>query len=224
MTITWSPAKTISCKETIQVSDNFGSKKDVSLVLKSVDLKKTSKKSGLISIPKRLKMKTPSPPSNLRRSMFSKKTVETRIVSEEIHEYMEYKEFQECHQIGERSVLAPKNYNCTSNIFEKETINYSTLDTMFDLKSPLKDKKSNPDPPTPSNASGIFDNFKFTPATETKTKSTSKLEYFASMPTPQASRREDFSRKNLMNVEISPEISPKHQIQPENSEFIQYEC
>lgn len=205
MTISWSPLKAVSCKETIQLTDSLGNKKDVSLVFKSLELKKTSKKPGVISIPKRLKMKTPSPPGNLRRSIFSKK-VTTTTVHQEVEEVCEYQQVI----VEERPALAPRNMNA-SNIFETDVINFSTIDSMFEITSPKKVRIEKSVPTTPLgdiNASDIFDNIKFTPATETKSKSTSKLEYFASMPTPQGVRRGEYTRKNLMN-EVSPDAELK---------------
>lgn len=61
--IVWSPLKVISCREVIQIGYDDGNKKEVSLILKSRELKKGStRKSTVRAFPKKLKLKSPSPP------------------------------------------------------------------------------------------------------------------------------------------------------------------
>lgn len=66
--VIWSPVKVVSCRETIQISDGNGNKKDVSVILKSSELKKGGRKAGPMGFSKRLKLKSPSPPRTFMKS------------------------------------------------------------------------------------------------------------------------------------------------------------
>jgi abnormal spindle-like microcephaly-associated protein len=195
MELIWVPTKLECCRETLQLLDQYGNKKDISVILKSVELKKVAKRTGNVfhQVPKKLKMKNPSPPRNLiaRRSIVTKKTSIVETV--EIHKL--------------RSPLGQRNEH-----FNIDAINFSSIDMTYETRTVgANEDQENTSPNTPVNASSLFDNLKFTPATETKSKSTSKLEYLASLPTPQDLRREDFvqinntTRRNLIINGISPD-------------------
>lgn len=84
--------------------------------------------------------------------------------------------------------------------------------------SPAADKE-NASPSTPRSASGLFDNIRFTPQTETKNRGESKLEFLASLPTPVASKREDIilsesaPRKNIKRNLYEAEIEEIDEIE-----------
>lgn len=209
MELVWIPTKVEGCRENLQLSDQFGNKKDIAIVLKSVELKKIVKRSTnpLIAIPKKLKLKSPSPPrSFIKRSVITKKstwsTMEIQVENSRSKKPIE----------PSPSPLTERNLNNASNIFSANPINYSAIDDMFENNENKENVASSESPSTPQ-ASTLFDNIKFTPATETKTRSTSKLEYLASLPTPCDFNRgssivsSNTVRRNLVENGISPEVS-----------------
>lgn len=195
MELIWNPVKISSCREVIQISDENGNKKDVSVILKSCELKKTSNRNRVAStggFPKKLKLKTPSPPQAFSRMATTSKTIKTYEVRE---------------ILGPQQLISSPLRNTSNtpkaNFFDR--ISYSSCANI------LADKE-NSSPQTPKNASALFDNIRFTPLTETKPKCESKLEYLASLPTPVGLRREEIpvneatTRRNLMDAGISPGV------------------
>ncbi|XP_059610908.1 protein abnormal spindle [Phlebotomus argentipes] len=70
--ITWSPPKAVACREVIQFTDSRGFRKDVAVVLKSVEQRKGVKKPLRASNApqmKRTKTKTPTPPRRVGRKV-----------------------------------------------------------------------------------------------------------------------------------------------------------
>lgn len=158
--LAWSPVEVTSCRETMQISDERGNKTDVAVVLKSCALKKpNSKKNTVSGFPKKLKMKTPSPPSHFGRLASTSKT--TKASSTE----------------NEAPPMSPlrnaTNLRKPEFLDRIEICNFATI---------LLDKENAP--ATPRNVSTLLDNIRFTPLTETKPKCDSKLQYLASLPTP----------------------------------------
>lgn len=162
--LVWSPLALISCRETVQIADERGNKKDVAVILKSCELKKTNgRKTGATGYPKKLKMKTPSPPNHFFRSVSTAKAkVETS-------------------ENGALPMSPLRNATNFRNTELLDRIDFSTCATI------VLDKENAP--ATPRNVSSLFDNIRFTPLTETKPKCESKLEYLASLPTPVGSSR-----------------------------------
>ncbi|ETN63476.1 microtubule binding protein [Anopheles darlingi] len=75
--IVWNPTTALIGKELIIFTDSLGHRKDVQLILKSIELKPTSRKSVAKSftVPTKLKLKSPSPPKvNIKRNVLPKKT------------------------------------------------------------------------------------------------------------------------------------------------------
>lgn len=89
--------------------------------------------------------------------------------------------------------------------------------------------KENASPSTPRGASGLFDNIRFTPQTETKKKCESKLEFLASLPTPVASKREDIilsesaPRRKIIIDDISPDARRLYEQRTPQRELIEEE-
>uniref|UniRef100_A0A182LVJ5 Calponin-homology (CH) domain-containing protein n=1 Tax=Anopheles culicifacies TaxID=139723 RepID=A0A182LVJ5_9DIPT len=74
--VVWNPQQLIVGKEVVILTDSIGNKKDVQFVLKTVELKSVGRKpvSKSFAVPKKLKLKSPSPPKvKLRRNVLPKK-------------------------------------------------------------------------------------------------------------------------------------------------------
>ncbi|CAO1402944.1 unnamed protein product [Diamesa serratosioi] len=192
--IVWSPVKVVSCREILQLTDNYGNKKDIAIILKSVELKKTgNRKLGSMNHPQKLKfkIKSPSPVRSVSKTTFMKKTT---IYNEYIEKRAPIKE-----------PLAPSSRTFASqNVFNCDSVNVNKFDSDFNYR----DKENTP--ATPANASTLFDSIKFTPATETKSKSSSKLEYLSSLPTPVG-----ISRENMVFTENTTRRKLEHDISPD---------
>ncbi|CAO1438479.1 unnamed protein product [Diamesa tonsa] len=209
--VVWKPLKVVSCREILQLTDNYGNKKDIAIILKSIELKKAgSRKLGSSNHPQRLKFKTktPSPAKSVSRTTFMKKTTIYKEYSEEIH-HTTKEPMRESLAPSTRTFASQNAFNCDSTRFSRVENEYKYTD------------KENT-PVTPANASALFDSIKFTPATETKSKSSSKLEYLSSLPTPVGISRDNMvftetaTRRKLEN-DISPDVDSRRQ-QNENKE------
>ncbi|XP_050085131.1 protein abnormal spindle [Anopheles aquasalis] len=74
--IVWNPTTALIGKELLIFTDSLGHRKDVQLILKSIELKPTCRKAVAKSfvVPTKLKLKSPSPPKvNLKRNVLPKK-------------------------------------------------------------------------------------------------------------------------------------------------------
>lgn len=166
-------------KETLQFTDDRGFKKDVSVILKSID-KNLTKKLLIKSVPvvtKKLKLKGPSPP---KRSPLRLKTTRTSSSAVLITKKVEVQStfVEQKIDIEIKSPLRSRN--------PFDSYNFSNIGQDFfgsEFRSAKKQNKENCSPKTattPTNASSIFDRIQFTPATDKK----GSLEYLASLPTP----------------------------------------
>uniref|UniRef100_A0A4Y0BN53 Calponin-homology (CH) domain-containing protein n=1 Tax=Anopheles funestus TaxID=62324 RepID=A0A4Y0BN53_ANOFN len=75
--VVWNPQQLIVGKEVIILTDSIGNRKDVQFILKTVELKSVGRKpvSKSFAVPKKLKLKSPSPPKvKLKRNVIPKKT------------------------------------------------------------------------------------------------------------------------------------------------------
>lgn len=169
----------------IQICDDSGNKKDIAVILKSCELKKTtSRKIAPQSYTKTLKLKPPSPPKSFILSSSQKsRNVQSPTPEKAMSPLRNATNLQQ-HDLLQRNIISP-----IAMLPDKE----NTL------------------PRTPRNASGLFDNIRFTPQTETRTKCESKLEFLASLPTPVASKREDIilsesAPRRKIIVDASPDI------------------
>lgn len=208
--IVWSPVKIVSCRELIQISDGNGNKKDVAVILKSCELKKiSSRKRGPAGLPKKLKLKAPSPPKHFflptSATTSSKSSAPTDVAFE--------------NNVAKLPLSPLRN---TANL----NMQADRLDHTNNLSyRHLNTNKENSAPFTPKNASTLFDNIRFTPLTETKPKCESKLEYLSSLPTPVDTNRKDIVftdlslRRNLMKDAISPDKVTGFQSQAETPQI-----
>ncbi|KAG5673532.1 hypothetical protein PVAND_003573 [Polypedilum vanderplanki] len=197
--VLWSPLKVVSCREVIEISDQFGNKKTVALILKSCELKKTiMRKTGGTDFNKKLKLKAPVTNVAMNRP----KTVP--ISNSNCDEFSENYTAQGILPIS----MSPKRKILTINTTKSPLRNATNIQNNEDDSSLSKNQT-----PINTNALAIFDNIKFTPLTETKPKCESKLEYLTSLPTPIMSKRDDITlpkdilgRKNILQEMITPEL------------------
>lgn len=163
--LVWNPIKVLSSRETIQICDVHGNRKDVAIILKSCELRRATGRKIAPSIvinqaaaPSRFRPKSPSP-SKLSHKQQQQSSVDVR-----------------------SSPL--RNVTNTSNAPAQQQLSQGHFGAAF------INNKENSSPATPT-ASTLFDNFRFTPATETRPKS--HFEYLTSLSTPVAINREDVS-------------------------------
>lgn len=186
MEIVWNPLFVWSTREIIQFCDNRNFKKDVSVIMKSID--KTQNKKNMIknslSIKsrgnehkikmKKLILKSPSPRTKQQRAKLSALSMANRMTNmKETGLKMEMKK-----------VLGSNNQSDfpAVTIFESRTI-------------PIKngDEKENTDV--------VFDSINFTPVQKNKGNA-SNVEYLASLPTPNGNAT--VNRSALFQLDISP--------------------
>ncbi|XP_055315323.1 protein abnormal spindle [Sitodiplosis mosellana] len=172
MDIVWNPTVVWSTREIIQFTDNRNFKKDVAVILKSIDKKQNSKttlkkslgiKAGERVITKKLALKSPSPRTKSQRSRLStlaavncvnnKKELPMNAVVDQ-----------------QKKVLGMNNQ---SNGFPNVSI----------YTAPQIIEKENMKPQSPPNMSTVLDALKFTPAGKSA-HNTSNTDYLASLPTP----------------------------------------
>lgn len=213
--VVWSPLKVVSCREILQLTDHYGNKKDIAIILKSIELKKAgNRKLGSVNHPQRLKFKTksPSPAKNVSKTTFMKRTTIYKEYSEEIHHHTTKEQIKEPLAPSSRTFASQNAFNCDSVHFTKVVENDYNY----------HDKENAPS--TPVNASALFDSIKFTPATETKSKSSSKLEYLSSLPTPVGISRENMvftenTTRRKLEHDNSPDVDYRRQLNnKENSQ------
>lgn len=155
--IIWSPTVVWSTREVIQFTDNRNFKKDVPIILKSVDksqkpkpiLRKAVHGSENRMVTKKLTLKSPSRPKmqRSRLTVFNPSTV-TNVRKQR-------------HSINVDTSAHPN----------------LTFDSIYTAN------KENVSPPSPKNISGVFDSLVFTPVSKSRNDPT-HLDYLASLPTP----------------------------------------
>ena len=192
--------KVVSIREMIQICDDNGNKKDIAVILKSCEIKKTSSRRVVAAnYPKKLKLKTPSPPNSFARFATNSKPGRTM------------REVQE-----QNLPLVTSPLRNTTNILKGDAFEHANFSPVNNF---LIDKENTPE--TPRNASDLFKSIRFTPLTEKKPKCESKLEYLASLPTPVAAKREDIVisesmiRRNILTLDVhSPDVihRPLHEM------------
>lgn len=195
MEMLWSPLKVVSTREVLEISDQFGNKKSISVILKSCELKKLApRKTGLV---KTLRMKaTPLPP--LKQPPFS-----SNVVSKESTFSDDYT-VENIKKVFVNDQVSPLKKKPMTPMAHKSPLRNST-----NLQSTQFEENLNG---TPRNATLLFEDIKFTPLTETRPRGESKLEYLSSLPTPSNVAREDIvcsTSKRMVEVrgiEYSPEI------------------
>lgn len=180
--IIWNPTVVISSREVIQFTDNRNFRKDVVVIMKSIDktqqlknaIKKTSHTVEHKTITKKLTLKSPSPRSKMHRNRLgainatSSMSNRTTIKKDSIN------------RIGMKRVLA---------LNSQQTSPVPSITVFDEINNVLytSDKENlNPSSSPSKNMSCAFDSLIFTPVGKTKVKS-SNVDYLASLPTPNSS-------------------------------------
>lgn len=174
MDIVWNPTIAWSTREVIQFTDNRNFKKDVAVVLKSIDKSQNSKTLLKKSLThktsvtdhrvktKKLALKSPSPRSKMQRNRLSALTVNGMSSKKEMPMNVKNQP---------KKVLGSNNQ---SNGFPSVSI----------FAKPAQiDEKENMQPLSPPNMSMALDALLFTPSSQNK-MNTSNVDYLASLPTP----------------------------------------
>lgn len=169
MDIVWNPTVVWSTREILQFTDNRNFKKDVAIILKSIDrtqnTKTTLKKSLAIKsleskvITKKLSLKSPSPRTKSQRSRLSTLNA--------VNGMSTRKDLPASNKNQSKKILGTSN---RSNCFANGSISMT----------PQTREKENVHPKSPENMSVMLDSLKFTPV---KTEA-SNMDYLASLPTP----------------------------------------
>lgn len=207
MEIIWNPLNVWSTREIIQFTDNRNFKKDVAVILKSIDKSQSKnllKKSLGIKhqterlMTKKLTLKSPSPRSKQRMRMSAlvnknsgairKKTIASDAIN--------IRESQE----QSKRVLGSLNQMCGP-----QTIHYLDVSEIS-----MSTEKENLRPSTPKNVSSIFETFNFTPVTQTKINR-SNVDYLASMPTPSSNIKSTTHRPIIISKSPQSNGSPVRQ-------------
>ncbi|XP_055525020.1 protein abnormal spindle [Wyeomyia smithii] len=166
--LVWNPLKVMNNLETLQMIDSCGTKKDVALIMKSVDVKKTAPKKTVSKqaavIPKKLKLKAPSPPKlMIKRTVVMKKRespVKKPVLSP----------LSSC-SVVKNNVLTERT---APNIFSE--INFSRMSSEPTQHGKVQNKE-NVSPQTPEKYVNPFKGIKFTPSRMDNS-------YLADLPTP----------------------------------------
>lgn len=180
--LVWSPIAAISAIDVLQITDSFGSTKDVSIVLKSVN--NNVKKKASVKVTKPVyKMRSPTYKHIPRKSNVLPLQQNNKILKES--NYLK------------NSPSSNEKLNAT-NIFK--TANSPNVDKLFSRARRLStESKENLTPMTPPDASILFNNLNFTPATAERNRNN---EYLADRPTPKI---RDQNISNIFNnIQFTP--------------------
>lgn len=175
MEIEWTPRSVWTTRETIQFTDNRKFKKDVGVIMKSVNKQQANgamKKmmSGRLPsdhrlVTTKLTLKSPSPRTKQRMRLFrANEKRKSRGASPQAAA-------EKGQDAANRKVLGVQN-----------KIDARSGMDLFDGLA-LGNEKENQCPTTPKNSANIFDTFKLTPANRTVNRSTN-VDFLASLPTP----------------------------------------
>lgn len=183
MEIIWNPLTAFSDKDKIHITDNRNFKKDVLVIFKSFDPNKqiqkksiATKQQGVHLVQKRPKIAVQMSASTAARKQSAEKIL---LQQNTINRQTNIKSYttkfppateQERLPLGQlinRVEESNKIFTFSANNNNKQSA-----------------KKENISPVTPSNASAIFNQINFTPATSQTEKQNSHFDYLASLPTP----------------------------------------
>ncbi|XP_039447845.1 protein abnormal spindle-like [Culex pipiens pallens] len=202
--LVWSPSKLLAIKEVLQMSDSCGNRKEITLIMKSIELKKAApakknapKVAAAPVMPKlRLKLKSPSPPkAAVRRSVLNRKKESPAKVT--MVAPMPPK------------VAALKSSNA-SNIFSSSAFNFSQVS-----EGGRRSEKENQSPGTPDGASKLFNSIKFTPSNG------GEIADLADLPTPvNFLRVDDFRFENIASIRKRLSISPEVKLAVPSNESV----
>lgn len=210
--LTWTPPVEWATREVIQFTDNRNFKKDVAVVLKSVDKSKlkvlpkkpVAKKAPVVT--RKLVIKSPSPRTKQRARVAAatlkdaKRTI-TLLASIENRSPV--------HNTGAIPKRPPSDtvIRPSAQYAHQEHIN--GYNGHYEMPQPFDAKENRPPPPvTPPKGSSIFDDLQFTPVSNRKVCKNG-MDYLASLPTPTSQSRNTTRREHGVNLTASPlDLSP----------------
>lgn len=208
MEILWVPLQEIICKETIQLIDNRNFKKDVMVILKSIDKKiekkKTTKPMGFT---KKLKLKSPSPPKRFRTrtsSASSHTTVRKNSNQTEIN-LSQSATTTFVVELNQATNVASFNFSAVLSPLSTRNSNLQSAQSEEPPILPQFTGKENKSPNSP-NVSNLFDQIKFTPIAQNDLKS--NVDYLANLPTPKATN--ELISKTPKPMSKLPQTSTAH--------------
>lgn len=195
MELIWKPLEAGIFNEVIIFSDDAGNKKDVKLIMKSVDLKKNTTVRRPVMAPTLSKKFKASPKrQGVSKSVLQQKTMLFDSVVVKKRSSMVVNKTVTVSNSNKTKPLTENNSNIPK-IQVTETDNFG---------------KENASPFTPSNSSDLFADIKLTAGTEKVPKQSSCLEYLASLPTPKADMSFKVPADNLeaKKLVLSPSEEP----------------
>lgn len=206
--IVWSPKCEWATREVLQFTDNRNFKKDVAVVLKSVDksnaaklLKKATSRQALDRpVTKKLTIKSPSPRTK-QRARIAAATLNAAKRNNAI--LSAGKTVDDGYQITKK-VLGSQNYATSTTSSFQSNSEYYRVDDGASGGS-FSAEKENRTPSTPSNTSTIFDTLRFTPLASNNGNGQKNNEFLASLPTPTAARANDNARRVISNTTLQSE-------------------
>lgn len=211
--LVWSPQVEWATRETIQFTDNRNFKKDVAVILRSVDKSKTknllkkpvAKKAPEKSFTRKLVIKSPSPRSKQRARLAAASLHAAKrntVLSTSIENRTPKKVLGTQNQ--------ESNYPCDQYVpvtAPDHTNGFSVNEHIFNGNCLRLDTKENIRPPsTPAQGSTIFDSIKFTPLSNRKMHKQG-IDYLASLPTPNSTSIDPIQRSYALSaspLDLSP--------------------
>ncbi|XP_053698807.1 protein abnormal spindle [Sabethes cyaneus] len=191
--LVWNPLKVISSKETIQISDSIGNKKDVALILKSSDSKRVAPKKTVCkqaTIPRKLKLKSPSPPKQIIKRTVTMKKRESPLKKSFLTTQ------SNCLVVSKNNVLVDRT---AANIFSE--VNFSRISSE-PMQFSMAADKENVSPQTPERNSNLFKGIQFTPSSKDNS-------HLADLPTPvNPLKTSAFLYDKTTTITKKPYISP----------------
>lgn len=218
MEIMWNPTQAVTCKEKLNLIDDRNFKKEVLIVLKSIDksvrgLSSATKKSAvtktvkttkkITTFSKKLKLKSPSPPKRTLRKTTTTSVIrnvvthKTAMKSSSVNFLVEIRDTKSNQMAAAAAAVAAR----TAAIMPLAQQNSAAETYRCEAFSNTAKGKENKSPTTPTNVSALFDQINFTPLTEKGRANINEndIEYLATLPTPKSNAiGETFVRKPLL--------------------------
>lgn len=220
MEMIWSPSIEVACKETLQLTDNRNFRKDVMVILKSIN----NKPKNVKRFPSMSSSSTSGHTKVLRLKSPNHAKPNTQTQQRRIRQSINYK----AQKTDRMSPISRKQHTThhlqkkkNSPLLERNIPQVVVFDEVKTVPLPpvrpyTHVHKENVSPLTPGNVLDLIDKMQFTPATATKPiqNSGNEIEYLSSLPTPinRNASKDDESRplrpRRLASEPSDDEISP----------------